>query len=123
MGMDRVDSPCRHHFGQRHRLGRAFSVQPGAHLREQVELGFGRSLRVIGNIVRRSREAVIGHNRRAMLGAKQEARHRKILVSVILARSKVGYVCHRPAAACARPFHMPPRPRMCCQADSKVQPA
>ena len=58
---------------------------------------------------------------RAMARVDEDGRDGKILVRVALAGTqRGGGLAHARVIAWARPFHIPPRPRQCCNAESKV---
>ncbi len=87
---------------------------------EQRELFRRRQRRVVGDVVGGADEIIERQNHRAMARMNQERRHREILVPMPLAGAQfVSAVCIRvvhlvsETLACARPFHMPPRPRAC----------
>jgi len=101
---------------KRLRFGRSLALaeQRTPHLGEQRQLFGRRRFGMIGDIVRGARETVEGKNRRPKPFADQKGGDGKVLVRVALAGRKCGDVLHRcQAIACARPFHMPPRPRQC----------
>ena len=102
---------------------------------EEPKLLFRRKRRMVGDVVGGANEIVECQNRAAMARMDEKRRDRKVLVPVSFSRAPVGRVGHarivhrgsetlplcRLASctlpswrlACARPFHMPPRPRAC----------
>ena len=78
---------------------------------------------MIGDIVGGAHEIVECQDRGPVALGDEHGGDGKILVMVALARGQCGGVfAHVPAIAWARPFHMPPRPRQNCTAESMVNP-
>jgi len=124
MRVDGVEPILPHHLREGHSLLGALTLQSAPQVRKPAKLLVRIGGRMIRDIIGGSRKAVEGHDRAAMLRLKQDRSDGKILVAMPLAGGEIDHVrAHRPTAACARPFHMPPRPRPCCQADRIVQPA
>ena len=91
------------------------AVEPRFEAIEQTKF-FGRRERcVIGNVVGGAHEIVERQDRRAIARMNEKGRNREILIPVALARPQCARFVHRNSEilACARPFHMPPRPRAC----------
>src|SRR5262249_46054548 len=109
--------------------------EAGAEAVEEIELLIRLERRMVGNIVGGSYEIVERQYRAAMARMNEKRRDRKVLVPVSFSRAPIGRVGHgrivhrgsetlplcRLASCmlascrlpCARPFHMPPRPRAC----------
>jgi hypothetical protein len=66
----------------------ALALQPGAHMGQQAQLGRGGAF-IIRHIVGRAGEAVIGHDRRARIGAHQPAGDGEVLALMVLAAGEV----------------------------------
>ena len=75
---------------------------------------------VIGDVISRADEVVEGKNCRTITRRDEPRRHREIFIPVSFARPQCARITHgnsetlaSDTLACARPFHMPPRPRAC----------
>ena len=106
MGVGQVDPTRVGDCRQFHRLWRAFARQSGAHFGQQAQFLLRRGGGVVSDVVRRPRKSVKAHDRRACIGAHQPAGDGEIFLGVVFAGCEVVHL-----VACARPFHMPPRPR------------
>ena len=78
---------------------------------------------MIGHVIGRAGKSVKGENDRTVPRLYQNRRNRKVFVPVSLAGRELGGFAHAVPAACARPFHIPPRPRQNCTAESSVKTA
>ena len=104
----------------RYRIFVALSGQARIEAIEQRKLFFRLERGMVGDVVRGAHEIVERQDWRTMARLNQPGSHREIFIPMTLARAPVpgvtfARVTHRNSEtlACARPFHMPPRPRAC----------
>ena len=110
---DRAKRQCVRRAVRRAHQGRRQFVEP-------AELFLCQHARMVRDVVRGARKAIEGENCRAVPRRDDPRSHREILVRVALAGLDLGERRHGEFAACILPFHIPPRPRTCCQAESIV---